>query len=140
MFISFLSVSPLSVSITSMKNVLSAGRKVEIICETRGSRPPAIITWFKNNRQLTHSQYIFEIFIQIFNRVETDCYVNYFANRESVSSDGNVTTSVLNLMPTVNDNDAYLICRAENIRLPNQFIENGWKLHVYCESINISKL
>jgi hypothetical protein len=66
--------------------------------------------------------------------------VNYFSIRESVSSDGNVTTSVLNLMPTVNDNDAYLICRAENIRLPNQFIENGWKLHVYCKSIIISKL
>ncbi|XP_054154397.1 hemicentin-1-like [Oppia nitens] len=101
---------PQTVNIVSVSNMLSAGRKVEIICQTNGSRPPAVIVWFKNGKQLQHSQ-------------------------ETVSSDGNTTTSILNLMPTVSDDNALLICRAQNPRiqgLPNQgFIEEGWELQVY---------
>lgn len=52
---------------------------------------------------------------------------------ESVSTDGNTTTSVLNLMPTVNDDNALLICRAQNLRLSHQYIEDGWELQVYCK-------
>ncbi|CAG2117710.1 unnamed protein product, partial [Medioppia subpectinata] len=73
------------------------------------SKPPAVLIWFKNNKQLTHSQ-------------------------ESVSSDGNTTTSVLNLMPTVADDGALLTCRAQNLRLqaPHKYMEDGWELQVYC--------
>ncbi|CAG2177203.1 unnamed protein product, partial [Oppiella nova] len=107
-----INLNPVSVNIVSEKSILSAGRKVEIVCQTKGSRPPAVIIWFKNNKQLTHSQ-------------------------ESVSSDGNTTTSVLNLMPTLADNNALLVCRAQNLRLqsgPHKYAEDGWELQVY--SIN----
>jgi hypothetical protein len=53
-------------------------------------------------------------------------------HRETISHDGNVTTSLLKLLPQVADDQAYLSCRAENMRLANSWIEDGWKLNVLC--------
>ena len=61
----------------------------------------------------------------------SDVFLSLF--RESVSTDGNTTTSVLNLMPTYTDDNALLICRAQNVRLSHQYIEDGWELQVYCK-------
>lgn len=53
-----LTVKPLSVEITSKKETISAGRKIEVSCRSIGSRPPAIITWYKNNKLLSHSRWV----------------------------------------------------------------------------------
>jgi hypothetical protein len=50
-------VKPIDVEIVTARHTLFPSREVEIICESRGSRPPAQITWFKDNRELTHSRY-----------------------------------------------------------------------------------
>ncbi|CAG2119205.1 unnamed protein product, partial [Medioppia subpectinata] len=86
-----INLKPIDVEIVNARHTLQAGREVEMSCESRGSRPPAQITWYKDNHELTHS-------------------------RESISHDGNVTTSLLKLNPQVLDNGAYLSCRAENLR------------------------
>ena len=33
---------------------LKAGERYEVECETTGSRPPAVITWYKGRRVLKH--------------------------------------------------------------------------------------
>jgi hypothetical protein len=48
-----------------------------------------------------------------------------------------VTTSILKLIPSVDDHGAYLACRAENLRLANSSVEDGWKLNVLCMSSTI---
>lgn len=45
-------VKPLTVSISVKQNPLVADRRYEVSCESAGSRPPAVITWYKGKRQL----------------------------------------------------------------------------------------
>ncbi|XP_039281583.1 nephrin-like [Nilaparvata lugens] len=56
----------------------------------------------------------------------------YFYNgRQKSSSDGNVTTSILTLTPTVEDAGSTLACRATNTHLPATIIEDSWVLDVH---------
>ena len=48
----FFSVKPLSVSILSSNQPLSADRKYNISCQAVGSRPPANITWWMDAKAL----------------------------------------------------------------------------------------
>ncbi|KAG0419045.1 hypothetical protein HPB47_004406 [Ixodes persulcatus] len=57
---------------------ISAGLPAEIVCEAWGSRPPPVVTWWKGLQQLNH----------------TFVYV---------STDGNVTTSVVSFTPASDD-------------------------------------
>lgn len=50
-------VRPLFVEISTKREHISAGRKLEVICVTAGSRPPAQVTWTKNKKRLEHSRY-----------------------------------------------------------------------------------
>ena len=52
-----------------------------------------------------------------------------------VSPDGNVTTSVLKLRPTMQDHGQALSCRAENPVLTNSVKDDSVKLEVFCKSI-----
>ena len=72
-------------------------------------------------------------FLYLWRELSNNCLTFGWICSESVSTDGNTTTSVLNLMPTVNDDNALLICRAQNVRLSHQYIEDGWELQVYCK-------
>ena len=49
-------VKPIDVEIVNARHTLIAGREVELICESRGSRPPAQLTWFKDNLELSDSR------------------------------------------------------------------------------------
>ena len=51
----FIVVLPVNVRIVSNKTELIAGRKIDLRCEAYGSKPAAIIKWFKNNQPLSHS-------------------------------------------------------------------------------------
>jgi hypothetical protein len=47
-----LPVKPLSATILNKNQGLSADRKYEVVCQAVGSRPPAKITWWKDNKRL----------------------------------------------------------------------------------------
>uniref|UniRef100_A0A0A9XSS5 Kin of IRRE-like protein 3 n=3 Tax=Lygus hesperus TaxID=30085 RepID=A0A0A9XSS5_LYGHE len=98
-------LKPMSVSITTPYQPLSADRDYEIECESVGSRPPAKITWWRNNKELT-------------------------SFTEKVSEDENVTTSILTIRPAIKDNGGRLICRADNPKVARDALEEVWKLDV----------
>ena len=71
-----LRLRPLDVRIVSIKRRrLTSGEKTEVMCQSRGARPPATLTWFLNQEPLIH------------------------AVSQSFSQDGNLTTSILTLDP-----------------------------------------
>jgi len=54
----YVSVRPIKAHIIAInRERLTAGRKVEAVCHTFGSRPSAVVKWFINDRQLTQSKY-----------------------------------------------------------------------------------
>ncbi|XP_068084809.1 synaptogenesis protein syg-1-like [Anabrus simplex] len=97
---------PLSATILSSNQPLSADRKYEIVCQSVGSRPPAKISWWIDNQGLDN------------------CV-------EKVSADGNVTVSTLTFTPTSKDNDKVLTCRAENPQVRAGVEEDTWRLNVF---------
>ncbi|XP_031784587.1 synaptogenesis protein syg-2 isoform X2 [Nasonia vitripennis] len=98
---------PLNVSIlTSEEAPLSAGRKYEINCMTFGSRPAANLTWYMEGQRLS----------------------NY---TQTISPDGNMTSSILTLTPSLEDNGKLITCRAENPRVKGAALEDTLKLNVF---------
>lgn len=49
-------MKPLTVKIHNPQSPLVADRRYEISCESTGSRPNAIITWYKGKRQLRRTR------------------------------------------------------------------------------------
>lgn len=46
----FVSVKPQSVNILTQEKYVSADKRYEVECRTSGSRPDAVITWWKGTR------------------------------------------------------------------------------------------
>ncbi|RWS12053.1 hemicentin-2-like protein, partial [Dinothrombium tinctorium] len=99
-------VNPVTVKITSIKRPLSANKQINLNCKSMGSHPPAQISWFLGNLQLHNTS-------------------------ESHLKDDIETNSVLKFVPSSHHNGAYLICKAENIKLVNSSIYDTWKLNIY---------
>jgi hemolysin-activating ACP:hemolysin acyltransferase len=55
-FYAKITVKPLTVKIVNAISRLAADRRYEIQCESVGSRPNAIITWYKGKRQLRRAK------------------------------------------------------------------------------------
>lgn len=100
-------VNPTDVQLIAPQGPVSAGERVEISCESKGSRPPARITWWKDGKDLKR-----------------------FATDEIV---GDATVSKLFFEPTSDDNDKILTCRAENPDNADSALEDQWILNVYCK-------
>ncbi|XP_053202057.1 nephrin-like isoform X2 [Panonychus citri] len=100
-----INLKPLSVKLIPLTRTLLAGQRADITCESMYSRPPAVLTWLKNKKKLLDES-------------------------ETITESGNKTTSVLNFVPSPEDNGLYLICKAENIRLKNSAIEDKLLLYV----------
>lgn len=96
---------PVTVQIAGRPTALSAGRPIELTCQTVGSRPPAKISWWLNGTQLT--DHLAEV-------------------RE------NATSSRLRLQPKVRHNRCTLSCRAENPKLQDGLIEDNRILNITC--------
>ncbi len=94
--------------ITPMHN-MSAGERVELVCQSSGSRPPAKIMWWKGNNAMEHIG-------------------------ESTSDDGSVTTNFLAFVPSVEDNGKSLSCSATNPQFPQFQLKDGWNMNVLCKS------
>jgi hypothetical protein len=99
-------VKPIYVNILNSSLTLVADRKYEIHCVTSGSRPDAIITWQKGKKSL---------------------------KRIRDFSKNNETTSILNFVPSIEDNGKMLTCHAENPNVAGMFIEDNWNMSVFCK-------
>lgn len=44
----YISVAPLNVRLLGAHQPLSAGRRYDLLCQSAGSRPPAVITWWRD--------------------------------------------------------------------------------------------
>ncbi|CRK89491.1 CLUMA_CG003227, isoform A [Clunio marinus] len=84
---------------------LSAGRRYDLLCQSAGSRPPAVITWFRDSERLDRTT-------------------------ETTSSDGNQTTSTLSITLSRSDAGKYLSCKAYNHMSPSEALEDGWRLDI----------
>ncbi|XP_011329745.1 hemicentin-2 [Ooceraea biroi] len=108
-------LKPLVVNITSKRSHLSALRTYEIECLSSGSRPEAVITWWKGTHQVKHMA-------------------------RNFADSPNVTRSVLSYVPTIEDDGKFLMCRAENPVVPNSALEDKWHLLVYYAPVVSIKL
>ncbi|CAH1124419.1 unnamed protein product [Ceutorhynchus assimilis] len=96
-------LKPLTVGIAKTDGPLVADKRYEVTCESAGSRPPAIITWYKGKRQL---------------------------RRTKEDTMENVTISELSFVPTTEDDGKSITCRAENPNVTGLFLETSWKIDV----------
>uniref|UniRef100_A0AAG5DBV7 Ig-like domain-containing protein n=1 Tax=Anopheles atroparvus TaxID=41427 RepID=A0AAG5DBV7_ANOAO len=99
-------LKPLTIKVINPPNTLVADKRYEITCQSTGSRPNAIITWYKGKRQMRRT-------------------------RDEVL-DHNTTTSTLSFVPTTEDDGKTLTCRAENPNVNGLFLETDWKMNVVC--------
>ena len=49
-------VSPLNVRFVADEQPLTAQRQYDLVCESTGSRPPAKLTWYKDNNRLERTK------------------------------------------------------------------------------------
>lgn len=108
-------LKPLIVNITNKRNHISALRTYEIECASSGSRPEAIITWWKGTHQVKHMA-------------------------RNFADSPNITRSVLSYVPTIEDEGKYLTCRAENPVVPDSALEDRWRLLVHYAPVVTIKL
>ncbi|XP_026480006.1 hemicentin-1-like [Ctenocephalides felis] len=102
-FVLDMHLRPLTATIIQPSESLVADRRYEVICESVGSRPPAIITWYKGKRQL---------------------------RRTKDESHENRTVSSLSFVPSTEDDGKEITCRAENPNVTGMFKETVWTLDV----------
>ncbi|XP_050444073.1 nephrin-like isoform X2 [Adelges cooleyi] len=105
-------LKPLKVEVLSSRQPLSAGRSYEVQCQSTGSKPPANITWWKDNEKLANFT-------------------------QTVSVDGQVTSSTLVFRPEKTDNGKSIVCRAENEHVQQEVDgtygaeEDSWTIDVH---------
>lgn len=74
----FILVKPLIVNITNKLNHISALRTYEIECASSGSRPEAIITWWKGTHQVKHmARNVSVIAIKSLREISDVIYIEY---------------------------------------------------------------
>ncbi|XP_023317761.1 protein turtle [Trichogramma pretiosum] len=100
-----MNLRPLTVNIEGANEPLSSEKRYDLVCTTSGSRPLANVTWFLESQMLTHS-------------------------KDTTTSDGNTTTSVLSFTASKSDAGKRLFCRAQNPIMNSQAIEDVWLLEV----------
>ncbi|TRY72296.1 hypothetical protein TCAL_11263 [Tigriopus californicus] len=102
-----INLRPVSVSIIQKPEYVRVGQEYELVCQAFGSKPEAIITWYKG-REVVHDE-----------RVTS----HYQENPE-------VTNSLLKYRPRRADNGKRITCRAQNPAMPLSAIEDSLVLAV----------
>ncbi|KAL5282152.1 hypothetical protein ACFFRR_005408 [Megaselia abdita] len=96
-------LKPLTVEIKDPPHSMIADKRYEVSCESKGSRPNAIITWYKGKRQL---------------------------RRAKEEAHENTTKSILSFVPTTDDDGKTITCRSENPNVNGLFLETTWRLNI----------
>ncbi|CAO1433911.1 unnamed protein product [Diamesa serratosioi] len=99
-------LKPIAVHITTREKFVSAEKRYDVECKSSGSRPEAMISWWKGSRQIKRMA-------------------------KNYSENGNQSMSVLTFIPMVDDDGKYLTCRAENPFIPDSAIEDKWRIVVH---------
>ncbi|XP_032521218.2 synaptogenesis protein syg-2-like isoform X1 [Danaus plexippus] len=100
-----MNLAPLSVSLLNRPQKLLAGATTTLRCVAEGSRPPAEVTWYKDNR-------------------------SFEKNEVSDHSNETWTVSTLVFTPTPEDHGLIVKCVAVNVALPSKSIDDQLKLNV----------
>ncbi|CAG9789232.1 unnamed protein product [Diatraea saccharalis] len=100
-----MNLPPISVSLLNRPHQLVAGASTTLRCVAKGSRPPAQISWYKDNRSFEKAE------------------VNEVSNETS-------TVGTLALTPLPSDNGAVVKCLASNPTLPMKAIDDQIQLNV----------
>lgn len=104
-------MKPIYVRITTSPRALKVGDDLRLDCETSGSRPPAKIVWWLENKILPNS------------------------GKQTFYTNRNITYSSIHLSPSVEDNGKLVSCKAENPALPNSDMHDTWTLNIHCKLI-----
>lgn len=101
-----INLKPVSVHIETKEKQISADKRYDVECKASGSRPDAVITWWKGSRQIKRIA-------------------------KNHSEDGNQSVSILSFTPAIDDDGKYLTCRAENPWIADSALEDKWMLNVH---------
>ncbi|XP_018570338.1 nephrin, partial [Anoplophora glabripennis] len=101
-----INLKPKSVNIITQEKYVSADKRYEVECRTSGSRPDAVITWWKGSRPVKRLA-------------------------KNFSEQNNQSLSILTFVPVIDDDGKYLTCRAENPSIPDSALEDKWRLNVH---------
>ncbi|KAG8196895.1 hypothetical protein JTE90_027603 [Oedothorax gibbosus] len=99
-----MNLKPLNVHITSLQRPLSAGRRTILKCQSSGSRPPAILTWWIGSRQLLNA---------------------------TVATYDSTTISKLAFIPSAGDHGKQLSCRATNPIMDGNILDDHRVLNIH---------
>lgn len=102
---------------------VSSRKHHEIECRTWGSRPPAEVTWWRGSRRLPTAS-------------SKTTYTNsdsHQATSASGSEVNNLTVSILSYVPEPEDDGQRLTCRADNLQLTNEELEDSVIISVKCK-------
>ncbi|XP_055586991.1 titin [Uranotaenia lowii] len=108
-------LKPVAVHILVKEKFVSAAKRYDIECKSSGSRPEAVISWWKGTHQIKRLS-------------------------KNFAETGNQSLSVLSFTPTMEDDGKYLTCRAENQLIPDSAIEDKWRLVVHYTPIVTLKM
>lgn len=100
---------PLEARIILPNTILIAGEEHEILCETKGSRPRALTTWWLDGLKVG------------------------MGIPEGLLEGSNDTLSTLHFTPKPSDDGKHLVCKSVNPILPKTIVEDEITLKVQCE-------
>lgn len=106
-------VKPIKVKIVTPNELLTAGRPTPIRCETWGSYPPAKVMWLMDGEAIRQG----------------DITVN------SEGAEANLTSSILTLRVSAENDGAELTCRSTNPWFSNGALEDKRRISVACSYI-----
>ncbi|XP_062126409.1 protein turtle homolog A [Drosophila sulfurigaster albostrigata] len=108
-------LKPVAVHILTKDRFVSADRTYDIECKSSGSKPPALISWWKANKPLKKLT-------------------------KNFNEPDNQSLSILTFTPTREDDGKYLTCRAENQFIDGSSIEDKWRLIVHYQPTTVLKM
>ncbi|XP_030370530.1 protein turtle homolog A [Scaptodrosophila lebanonensis] len=108
-------LKPIAVHILTKDRFVSADRSYDVECKSSGSKPPALITWWKGNKQLKKLT-------------------------KNFNEPDNQSLSILTFTPSREDDGKYLTCRAENQFIEGSAIEDKWRLIVHYQPTTVLKM
>ncbi|XP_017046472.1 hemicentin-1 isoform X1 [Drosophila ficusphila] len=108
-------LKPIAVHILTKDRFVSADRTYDVECKSSGSKPPALITWWKGSKQLKKLT-------------------------KNFNEPDNQSLSILTFTPGREDDGKYLTCRAENQFIDGSAIEDKWRLIVHYQPTTTLKI